>query len=300
MKRDSFVMRIISILILLAAGTILTYALFYIMIALETGFDAEKINAITQNLTSSPKHIRMLQILQGCCIFILPSIFYCKLFHISITETLYFKKARGADLLMSALSILFVVPFLNVLVEWNEQIKMPAFLSDIEQWMRMQENQAAKVTELLLSGTKMSDLIQNLIVVAAMAAIGEELFFRGLLTSAMHGNKPYLKTPHILIWTVAFLFSAVHMQFYGFIPRLLLGVWFGYLLWWSGSIWVPVLAHFTNNALSTLTIFFTNKELITTDIDAIGLNQTWWMSIPSILLFTIVVGYFYKKRHRIL
>lgn len=295
MTRDSFVMRIFSLLVLLTAGTMLTYFLFYITIALETGFNTEQINVITQNLTTSPKYIRILQLLQGCCIFILPSILYCKIFHISITGTLSLNKPRGRDLLMSALSIIFIIPFLNVLVEWNEQITMPAFLSEVEQWMRTKEDQAAKVTELLLSGTKMSDLIQNLIVVAAMAAIGEELFFRGLLTSALHGNRPHTKTPHLLIWAVAFLFSAVHLQFYGFIPRLLLGAWFGYLLWWSGSIFVPMLAHFTNNAISTLAIFSTNKGLIKTDIDSVGMDQTWWMCIPSILFFMIVVGYFTKR-----
>jgi membrane protease YdiL (CAAX protease family) len=100
-----------------------------------------------------------------------------------------------------------------------------------------------------------------------------------------HGKKPAW-TMHVTIWTVAVLFSAIHLQFFGFVPRLLLGAWFGYLLWWTGSIWVPVLAHFTNNALSTLATYSLNKGLLSENPDGIGLGETWWLCLISIFLLT--------------
>jgi membrane protease YdiL (CAAX protease family) len=108
----------------------------------------------------------------------------------------------------------------------------------------------------MLAGTSWKDLVASLFIVALVAGTGEEFFFRGLLQRILitgwtkqPENGSLASCPkgviHAVIWIVAFLFSAIHLQFFGFFPRLLLGAWFGYLLWWTGSIWVPVAAHVT-------------------------------------------------------
>jgi len=96
----------------------------------------------------------------------------------------------------------------------------------------------------------------------------------------------------VSIWTIAIVFSAIHMQFFGFFPRMIIGAWFGYLLWWTGSIWVPVLAHFTNNAISTVTVFEQNRGVLTDNPDRWGMDSTWWLSLISFVLIVGTTRYF--------
>jgi hypothetical protein len=111
------------------------------------------------------------------------------------------------------------------------------------------------------------DLVLNLFVLAVIPALGEELLFRGLLQKMFN---ELFKNKHIAILVTAAIFSAIHMQFYGFIPRMLLGALFGYLLVWSGSIWVPVLAHFFNNAMVVIFSYLSSKSLLPFDENTIG------------------------------
>lgn len=177
-------------------------------------------------------------------------------------------------------------------------------MSEIEIWMRSSEEAAAKLTEQLLSGTSWTDLVANLIIIALMAGFGEELFFRGLLQKLVsdhfynHSDETKAKrqkwTKHATIWIIAFIFSAIHFQFYGFIPRLLLGAWFGYLLLWTGSIWIPIIAHTTNNALSTIFSFAETRKLLLFNPETPGTNDTEWFSLISLLLIICCAAMFKK------
>lgn len=122
--------------------------------------------------------------------------------------------------------------------------------------MQAQEALAKQLTDQLLASDRIDILLANLLVVAVIAALTEELFFRGALQRIL-GKA--LSNPHAIIWTAAALFSAFHMQFYGFLPRMILGAYFGYLLLWSRSIWLPVFAHFINNA--TAVVVLSNSRL---------------------------------------
>jgi len=204
---------------------------------------------------------------------------------------------------MGMLSIVLMMPLLNAVVVWNAGLHLPASLHSIESWMRASEDSAQVVTDRLLAGTSVLDLGLNLLIIAVLAGVGEELFFRGLLlriiTDVSKSKRDFVLKPwvmHVSIWTIAILFSVIHMQFFGFFPRLLIGAWFGYLLWWTGSIWVPVLAHFLNNALSTLMIFGQHKGVMTDAPDRWGLDQTWWLSILSALMVAGTIRYFVMFR----
>jgi membrane protease YdiL (CAAX protease family) len=133
---------------------------------------------------------------------------------------------------------------------------LPDFLAPVETWMKEKEESATRLTELFLSENNLLSLLANLLVIAATAAIGEEMFFRGALQRIIG---KWSKNPHLIIWSVAILFSAFHLQFYGFLPRMLLGAFFGYLVYWSKNIWLPIFAHFMNNALAVITL--SNTEL---------------------------------------
>ena len=84
----------------------------------------------------------------------------------------------------------------------------------------------------------------------------------------------FFRNHHAGIWVAAILFSALHMQFYGFIPRMFLGVLFGYLLVWTGSIWMPITAHFVNNASAVLFYYLFSNDLVNKELETIGAAES--------------------------
>jgi len=299
----TFLLRIMTLLFVLLCGLFATFMLYFIVLLFQNGFNLEVIQSSFKEMMSEPSQIRIIQTLQSFCIFILPPFILCNLYGEPTSRFLSLKLPNWKMALLGSLSIVFMMPLLNVLVEWNAGLHLPETLQGVENWMRVSENDAKRVTEILLKGTSALDLTLNLLIVAVLAGVGEELFFRGLLMRLFSDVlkpqedgklKPWVM--HVSIWTIAFVFSAIHMQFFGFFPRFILGAWFGYLLWWSGSIWVPVLAHFTNNALSTLVVFGQNKGVLTDDPDRWGMDQTWWLSLISLVLIAATIRYFLLKR----
>ena len=129
-------------------------------------------------------------------------------------------------------------------------------------------------------------------MVGALTGIGEELTFRGIIQSLVTEKS---NNHHIAIWVTAILFSAIHLQFFGFFPRMLLGAFFGYLLVWSGSIWLPIYAHFLNNSMAVVAAYMLNINLTTDEYEKVGTidNGTIWMAAVSLLLFALCV---YKIR----
>lgn len=140
-------------------------------------------------------------------------------------------------------------PFIAYLADINEHIQMPGFLKGVENWMRTMEDSALAMTDYLASTTSIGQLLANIVVVGIFAGVGEELIFRGLLQRKL---TKIFKNYHWAVWSAAFIFSAIHFQFYGFFPRLILGVLFGYLYIWSGNIMIPIFAHALNNAMAVL------------------------------------------------
>ncbi|MDV3307987.1 MAG: CPBP family intramembrane metalloprotease [Cyclobacteriaceae bacterium] len=151
---------------------------------------------------------------------------------------------------------LIVVAFMAVnswFVEWNAGWRFPSFLRAFEEWARANEEQRAEITSFMTTFGSPGELLIALIVIAVLPAIGEEFVFRGLFQNELKG---LTNNTHVAIWLAAFLFSAFHIQFFGFVPRLLLGGLFGYLYAWSGSLLIPIFAHFVNNALAVLSLYF--------------------------------------------
>jgi membrane protease YdiL (CAAX protease family) len=242
---------------------------------------------------SNPSFLLLMQGLQTLLVFILPPFLLSYWYGEKNSRFLKLVKAKPVDVLLAMFSILAAVPLVNFLVSWNQDIQFPSFLEGVEKWMRAAEDNAQRVTELMLQGESWSDLLWQLLVVAVMAGFGEELLFRGTLQSII-SSKGRIQ---LAIWITAFVFSLIHMQFYGFIPRLLLGAWFGYLLLWSGSIWVPVAAHFANNAISIVFHYAEKNNYLASDPELLGVGENAWQLIPSILLLT-ACGVFFYLRYR--
>lgn len=160
------------------------------------------------------------------------------------------------NLIPYLLTALIVVAFMGVnswFVQWNAEISFPEALRSFEEWARMNENHRAELTAFMTTFESPWELILGLVVIAIIPAIGEELVFRGLFQNELHyisGNA------HVSVWLAALLFSAFHVQFFGFVPRLLLGGLFGYLYLWSGSLVIAMFGHFINNAFAVFSLYF--------------------------------------------
>ncbi len=178
------------------------------------------------------------------------------------------------------------IPAMNAIVKWNDGLHLPQFLSGVEQALRTMEDAAAAMTEKLLAVGTVPMLLFSLLVVAFMAGLSEEMLFRGsLLRIWQLGERTNV---HVVIWMVAILFSAVHMQFFGFVPRMLLGAYLGYLLLWTRSLWVPIFAHTLNNGMVVVANFLAARGVIDEEaFDAFGVpaaGQFPWLALLSALL----------------
>lgn len=214
-------------------------------------------------------------------IFILSSIIFIYLTEKKFVISTSFTRAQ---LLLAICSMLFCLPIINFLALWNEGLHLPEFMAQIENWMRLSEAKSATIMEYFVAMDSYTDLVINLVVIALIPAIGEEFLFRGVI---QRGLIKWKKNPHFGIWISAFLFSALHMQFLGFIPRFLIGGFFGYLFLWSGSIWLPVITHFLNNALAVLVIFTSSSVVASKKIESMGANSG---DIPMVIMCCLAVS----------
>jgi len=184
--------------------------------------------------------------------FLLPAYIYqCRNEHVAILP-----KENISDWKPYLLGILFLFafsPFMSLISDWNMQMKLPEAWQRIEQWMRETEDEAALLMGGLLMTTEWDRLVLNIIVLAILPGIGEELFFRGALQQI--GTRIF-KNEYVAIWIVAVIFSTIHVQFYGFFPRFLLGVFFGYMVIWTRNIWTAIVAHFVNNSMVVILGFY--------------------------------------------
>ncbi|GAA4347635.1 hypothetical protein GCM10023185_02840 [Hymenobacter saemangeumensis] len=155
-------------------------------------------------------------------------------------------------LLAAALLIIVILPLMSGLIAWNANVEFPAFLHDFEVWARAKEAQAQELTRYLTRFSTAGRLLVGLLVVAVVPAVAEELVFRGVIQKNL---VRWFSSRHVGVWLAAAIFSAIHLQFLGFVPRFVLGLVLGYLYEWSGNILVPMAAHFTQNAFQLLLVY---------------------------------------------
>ena len=188
---------------------------------------------------------------------------------------------RGLTLKQGLIAFFFAVaalPAISMLAEWNKGMELPSFLASVEEMMRQMEESAKLMTEQFLNTSSVGMMFVNLFVMALLPAVGEEMMFRGWLQRVLGKSV----SCHTAIWVAAFVFSAIHFQFYGFIPRMLIGAALGYLYYYTGSLWAPIVAHFTNNAAAVVTAFLTYNGYTSIDFDVIGTGDTWYLSVASV------------------
>ena len=230
--------------------------------------------------------IRGMLVIQFVGLFLLPSIVFAYFADSRPMEFLGLKKpVKSFYYLAGALALVVSLPLVDWLGAINREVVFPDAMRD---WLVKSEDDAARQIEFLLSRNTTTDLLINLVVVAVFAGVGEELLFRGVLQRLLI---KIFKSPMAGIIVVAFVFSAIHFQFFGFLPRFVLGVVLGLIYWYSGSLWPAIFAHFVYDAVAVIAVHFNPELLTNTEATLFTDHINWIYAIISLLLMGAIIWY---------
>jgi membrane protease YdiL (CAAX protease family) len=251
-----------------------------------------------QNIEPSQNNIHIfkyLQSIQSIGLFIISSFIAAWLFGSNKINN-YLKIDKSPSFYLVILSILLIIvsiPTINYLVEINAGIKFPEKFKNIENWLKEKEENAATLTSLFIYASDFNQYIINVLVIALIPAFGEEIFFRGIIQKL---SIEFFKNINVGVIIAAVLFSVLHFQFYGIIPRFILGLILGYIFIWSANIWLSVIAHFTNNFIAvTVAYIYRDNSNMTNYFENIGKSNSSSMIvflISAVLVIAIMVIFY--------
>ena len=289
-------LQVLMVLLLLMAGACVGYALIFAWAQVRYGLSPGQASAV---MTAPAAHVQgwgLLMVAQGLLLFCAGTggaLALASALGYGWAE--YFNPRRlgaGWWLLAVAALIVLIVPFMSSLIAWNAAARFPAFLHDFEVWARASEDRAQVLTTFLTRFTSTGRLLLALVVIAVVPAVSEELVFRGVIQK----NLVRWFSPHVGVWLGAVIFSAIHLQFFGFVPRFVLGLVLGYLYLWSGNILVSMVAHFAQNAFQLLIIYFSQRGRFGWGFDPDTTEaMPWWLVLPSALLSAGLLYVLYQR-----
>ena len=286
---------IVSFLIVIIAGTLLFY-LFVFAGSLIFGTEMEKMLLIPSSNAGIKDNlsVRYVQVYQQVALFLIPSLIIIYLIRRENEAFLGMDKfpAIITILLIIILSLL-TIPITSYTGMLNSKMNLPDWLSGVEEWMITKEDSASDLTDLLITSSGFAAFSVNILILAVIPAFGEEMLFRGVLQQLLCRT---FRSSHSGIWLTAIIFSTIHFQFFGFIPRLILGLSFGYLFYWSRNLWVPVIAHFINNVVPVIISYYAGwKELREKSMNL----KDQGMMIPFVqIIFCILIFYYFWSEYR--
>ncbi len=249
----------------LFVGQFLGLALVFPMV----DFDVQRVMQLLANPTALPEARTALLILQaGGALFgfILTPLLHQQF--IDRTSLPQLLSTRTTEVLPLALVLVLVLAFMPVnamIMEWNISVDFGPLSPAFQEWAFAKEEELRELTEYLTRFESFGGLMVGLIVIAVLPAVGEELVFRGIVQRRCY---TLVSNPHVAIWLSAFIFSAIHLQFFGFFPRLLLGALFGYIYYWSGNLWYAIFAHFVNNGFTLVMLYLYQQGSVDMDIES--------------------------------
>jgi len=289
---------LVSFIILLAVSVI-SVLIVLISARLIFGMGFNEINIESKLLLPGQIHyLKFVQAFQHISIFLIPSLIISWLMSGSIIT--YQGMNRVPDLftffivLILAISIIPVTGAAGIL---NSGLGLPEWLSVVEEWMIKKEHQAVSITGWLIEAKGLGALSVNIIVLALVPAFGEEFLFRGILQQIF---SKWFNSGHTAVWITSVIFSVVHLQFYGFIPRMILGLIFGYLFLWSSTIWLPLFAHFINNLIPVIGSYLVGWDRLKDGLVDGAPDRGWFVLFPALLVLLLmnVIRTTFKKRQR--
>jgi membrane protease YdiL (CAAX protease family) len=230
---------------------------------------------------------------QQVSLFILPALFLMLVINpVQKSKFPDFKVPSKSDAVLVVLLAFCIFPVTSLTSLINSQIHFPNWMSGVEDWMVKKEDSAGRVIQMITTPANLITMIGNIFIIAILPAMGEEMIFRGVLQKIL---ARLVRSDHMAIWITAFIFSSLHLQFFGFLPRFILGLVFGYLFYWSGTLWLPILAHFVNNAVSVAGEYFRTGDL-SGGLTNAGFWQIMIGIIFPVVAIVLILLYFRNKR----
>ena len=199
-------------------------------------------------------------------------------------------KVKSQLVVITVFIALFFMGVNAPFIEWNQNIVFPEALSGLEEKLKALEDTLAKTSEFITNFDNAGQLLLGLVVVAIIPGIGEEFVFRGLIQNHVYGIS---KNIHVAIWVSALLFSLFHMQFYGLVPRMLLGALFGYLYYFSGNIIYPIIAHFFNNGFTLVMLYLFQQNIVEYNIEDTEVMP--WSQVIFSVGITLVLFFVFQR-----
>ncbi|OFX69650.1 MAG: hypothetical protein A2X12_01030 [Bacteroidetes bacterium GWE2_29_8] len=241
-------------------------------------------------------NLKLTQLVLSLFIFILPSIFFS--FIINKNPLSYFHLNKTANLkvlLLVFLFCLFIIPVINYLSELNNSISFGERYKSIEMSLRSNEKNAEEISKMFLSSTTLLGFFINILIIAIIPAIGEELFFRGTIQKLLQNIS---NNHHLAILLTGLIFGLVHFQFFSLVPRIILGIYLGYLFYWFNSLWVPILSHFLNNFLVVLYSYCVNIGILSESF-VVWENNKIVITLIHLFLSFVILFIVYKNKEKL-
>lgn len=237
--------------------------------------------------------LRYILIIQDISLLLIPSIVIMLMMRsdhaLSLTELKIPQLKEVGFVFILALCLFPITSFTGQI---NANMHLPDFLSGVEKWMVEKEDYASNIINQVMVSPTLGIMILNLFIIAILPAIAEEFVFRGVFQKIFY---KLFRSGHVAVWFTAFLFSALHFQFFGFVPRFILGLVFGYLFFWSGTLWLPVISHFVNNAFPVILAYIQGMEKMSVPPDVPLWQQTIILPLP-VTIGMIILLYFRNKK----
>lgn len=278
-----------SALIFTGLGTLLAYFIWGDM-GFGAGIDYQNENSI--------KALKLIQAMSHIGIFSIPPLLFVMLLKKPLGAYFNLNTSVNTQKILMAIALfIMLLPIVSLSAVWNADMQLPSWLSGLENWMKNTEENTKILTESMLKTQSLTTLGVNLFVIAILPAIGEELLFRGLL---MRSFSRIFKNIHLNIFIVSLIFSGFHMQFYGFLPRFLLGMFLGYTYYWTSNLWVPILIHFINNAMTVIIYYLVEVKFMAMPPDDMGSLENPWILVVNLIILVFGILWFQKNKKRAL
>lgn len=284
----------IAIVAIMAIGFVL-FAVSMFAGILISGIDisALKVSLADDTFYSNINLVRYMVVMQDICFFIIPGIILLNMMNPGNRKWLdYFSVPKFNETALVFLLALSLIPLISFTGQLNAGMHLPEWLSGIEKWMSAKEEEANDILRGIMVSGSFAVLLLNILIIALLPAISEEIVFRGVFQNIF---QKLFRNDHLGIWIMAVIFSAVHLQFFGFFPRLILGLVFGYLYHWSGTLWLPVIAHFLNNAIMTVGVYISGWENSISGSDYALWKQL--LVLPAPLFISVMILLYFRKEY---
>ncbi len=240
--------------------------------------------------------LKYIQFSQQVGLFLLPTLIVTHLIRTSNESYLKLDRYPSVIKIIAVVFLaMILIPVLNYTGVLNSRMVLPEDLSAIQRWITAKEYQASRLTEILITSPGVLTLALNVFILAVVPAFCEEFLFRGLLQQLM---KKVLRSSHAGIWMTAIIFSSIHFQFLGFLPRLILGLVFGYLFYWTGSLWYSVIAHFVNNIIPVVYAYFNGWRAVSEQVSA-SPETPGDFPFYAVILSGLILFYFWRESRSI-